>query len=31
LHLNEEFCYLGDMMSMDGDADASVEARIWIG
>jgi len=26
-----KFCYLGDMLSVDGDADAAVEARIWIG
>ena len=25
------FCYLGDMQSVDGDADAAVEARIRIG
>ena len=25
-----EFCYLGDMLSVDGDADAAVEARIRI-
>ena len=25
---NLEFCYLGDLLSMDGDADAAVEARI---
>ena len=24
-------CYLGDMLSVDGDADAAVEARIRIG
>jgi len=29
--LSVEFCYLGDMLSVDGDADAAVEARIWIG
>jgi len=22
------FCYLGDMLSVDGDADAAVEARV---
>jgi len=27
----DKFCYLGDMMSVDGDADAAVEARIRIG
>ena len=26
-----KFCYLGDMLSVDGDADAVVEARIRIG
>ena len=26
-----KFCYLGDMLSVDGDADASVEAGIRIG
>jgi len=26
-----KFCYLGDMLSVDGDADAAVEARIRIG
>ena len=25
------FCYLGDMLSVDGDADAAVKARIRIG
>ena len=29
--LVDKFCYLGDMLSMDGDADAAVEARIRIG
>ena len=24
----DEFCYLGDMLSVEGDADAAVEARI---
>jgi len=24
----DKFCYLGDMLSVDGDADAAVEARI---
>ena len=28
LELVDKFCYLGDMMSVDGDADAAVEARI---
>jgi len=27
----DKFCYLGDMLSADGDADAAVEARIRIG
>ena len=31
LELVDEFCYLGDMLSVDGDADAAVEARIRIG
>jgi len=31
LVLVDKFCYLGDMMSMDGDADAAVENRIQIG
>jgi len=26
-----KFCYLGDMLSVDGDANAAVEARIRIG
>ena len=26
-----KFCYLGDMLSVDGGADAAVEARIRIG
>ena len=26
-----KFCYIGDMLSVDGDADAAVEARIPIG
>ena len=26
-----KFCYLGDMLSVDGDADAAVEARLRIG
>jgi len=24
----DKFCYLGDMLSVDGDADAAVETRI---
>ena len=31
LELLAKFCYLGDMLSVDGDADAAVEARIRIG
>ena len=31
LDLVDKFCYLGDMLSVDGDADAAVEARIRIG
>jgi len=31
LELVDTFCYLGDMLSADGDADAVVEARIRIG
>ena len=27
----DKFCYLGCMLSVDGDADAAVEARIRIG
>jgi len=30
LELVDKFCYLGDMLSVDGDADAAVEARIRI-
>ena len=28
LEVVDKFCYLGDMLSADGDADAAVEARI---
>jgi len=28
LELVDKFCYLGDMLSVAGDADAAVEARI---
>jgi len=28
LELVDQFCYLDDMLSADGDADAAVEARI---
>jgi len=31
LELVHKFCYLGDMLSVDGDADAAVENRIRIG
>jgi len=31
LELVDKFCYLGDMLSVDGDADAAVEARIRLG
>ena len=31
LELVDNFCYLGDMLSVDGNADAAVEARIQIG
>ena len=31
LELVDKFCYIGDMLSMDGDADAAVEARTRIG
>jgi len=31
LELVDKFCYLGDMLSVDGDADAAVETRIKIG
>jgi len=31
LEVVDKFCYVGDMLSVDGDADASVEARIRIG
>ena len=31
LELVDKFCYLGDVLSADGGADAAVEARIWIG
>jgi len=27
----DKFCYLGDVLSVDGDADAAVEASIRIG
>ena len=28
VELMDKFCYLGDMLSVDGDADAAVETRI---
>ena len=28
LEVVDKFCYLGDMLSVDGDADAAVEATI---
>ena len=28
LELVDKFCYLGDMLNVDGDNDAAVEARI---
>jgi len=31
LELVDMFCYLSDMLSVDGDADAALEARIRIG
>ena len=31
LELVDTFCYLGDMLSVDEDADAAVEARVRIG
>ena len=31
MKLVDKFCYLGHMLSVDGDADAAVEARIRIG
>jgi len=31
LEVVDKFCYLGDMLSVDGKADAAVEARIRIG
>jgi len=31
LELVDKFCYLGDMLSVDGDADAAVEVRTLIG
>ena len=31
LELVDKFCYLGDTLSVDGDADAAVKTRIQIG
>jgi len=31
LEVVDKFCYLGDMLSVDGDADAAMEARIRTG
>ena len=31
LELVDKFCYLGDMLSVEGDADAAVEERIRVG
>ena len=31
LEVVDKFCYPGDMLSVDGDADAAMEARIQIG
>ena len=31
LELVDKFCYLGDMLSVEEDADAAVEARIRVG
>jgi len=31
LEFVNKFCYLGDMLNVDGDADAAVETRIQIG
>jgi len=31
LELVDKFCYLGDMLSVNGDADAAVENKIQIG
>ena len=31
VELVDKYCYLGDILSVDGDADAAVEARIRIG
>ena len=31
LHAVDKFCHLGDMLSVDGDADVAVEVRMCIG
>jgi len=31
MDLVDKFCYVGDILSVDGDADATVDARIRIG
>ena len=31
LELPDKFCYLGDMLSVEGDTNAAVEARIRVG
>jgi len=31
LELVDKFCYLGDMLNVDGDVDAALETRIRIG
>jgi len=31
LELGDKFCYVGDMLSVDGDDDAAAETRIRIG
>jgi len=31
MELVDRFCYLGDMLSVDGDNDAAVEAGVWVG
>ena len=31
LEVVDKFCYVGDMLSVDGDADAAMKARIRIG
>jgi len=30
LQLADKFCYLDDMLSVDGNVHATVETRIWI-